>query len=82
MTTVTDLSGVESGDTICSIRDGKKWVRVLQDCDGKTVYINKLKVERSINGNKWILCLYKKLTYGTHVFYLDLDKTKIKIWKK
>ena len=81
----TDLSGVNKGDTICSVwsRKDKKWVRILKDNDGNNIYIHKLEVERSLNGsNKWILCLYESYLKDTkHIFYLD-DNLVFKIWKK
>ena len=80
-----DLSGVNKGDTICSVwsRKDKKWVRILKDNDGNNINIYKLEVERSLNGSdKWILCLYKSYLKDTkHIFYLD-DNLVFKIWKK
>ena len=79
----TDLSGVNQGDTICSVwsRKDKKWVRILKDKDGNNINIYKLEVERSLKGSdKWILCLYKSY-FPKYIFYLD-DNLKFKIWKK
>jgi len=84
----TDITGIETGDTICSIWSyvDKKWVRILKDKDGNDINIHKLEVERSLNGsNNWILCLYKlnsKDKNQKHIFHLDLDKFQVKIWKK
>jgi hypothetical protein len=44
----TDLSGVEVGDIICSIRYDKNWTRTLEDKNGININIHKLKVERSL----------------------------------
>ena len=87
MATIADLYDVKSGDIMCSVwnKTNKKWVRVLQDNEGNDVYIHKLEVERSLNGCKdWIICLYEKNKTNNnnkHVFHLDIDKTKVKIWK-
>ena len=84
----TDLTGVKTGDIICSVwsHADKKWVRTLKDIDGNNINIHKLKVERSLNGTKWILCLYKLNSTDInqkHIFYLDLDNNlKFKIWQK
>jgi len=84
-----DITGVKTGDIICSVWSStdKKWVRTLKDNEGNDININKLEVERSLNGsNSWILCLYKLNTKDKnqkYVFYLDLDSNlKFKIWKK
>ena len=58
----TDLTGLKTGDIICSVWSStdKKWVRILKDNEGNDINIHKLEVERSLNGsNSWILCLYK-----------------------
>ena len=86
---ISDITGVKNGDIICSVwcSADKKWVRTLKDNEGNDININKLEVERSLNGiNSWILCLYKPNTKDKnqkYVFYLDLDSNlKFKIWKK
>ena len=85
----TDLTGVKTGNIICSVwsKIDKKWVRTLKDTDGYDINIHKLEVERSLNGCKtWILCLYKlnsKDEKQKYVFHLDIDKySQFKIWKK
>ena len=88
MASIENLYNVKSGDIMCSIwnKNDKKWVRVLQDNEGNLVYIHKLEVERSLNGSKhWIICLYKQNRINNnekYVFYLDIDKIKVKFWKK
>ncbi len=83
----SDLSGINTGDVMCSVWSytNKKWVRVLKDIDGNDINIYGLEVERSLNGSKdWILCLYRlnsKDKNQKHIFHLDLDKVKVKIWK-
>lgn len=83
-TQVVDLSGVKTNDMICSVKilPNNNWVRTLKDRDNNEINIYKLKVERSLNsGNNWILCLYtSNSNENKHIFYLDLDKTKIRIW--
>ena len=85
----TDITGVENGDTICSVWNStdKKWVRILKDKDGNNINIYKLEVERSLNnGRNWILCLYKlnsKDKNQKHIFHLDLDVNFIfRVWQK
>lgn len=85
MSIVSDLTGVERNDIICSVWNyaDKKWIRILKNIDGEFINIYKLKVERSLSsGNCWILCLYKADdTDEKHVFHLDYEKIKIKYWK-
>jgi hypothetical protein len=88
MSIKVDLSDIKTGDIICSVwsRVQNKWIRTLKDKDNNDINIHKLEVERSLNGSvNWILCLYQlnsKDCKGKHIFYLDLDKFKFKIWKK
>lgn len=82
----TDLTGVSDGDIICSIAISpcKKWQRTIADRDGVMVDIHKLAVERSLNsGDIWILCLHNRdINKQTHVFYLNWNKTRVRVWKK
>jgi|UniRef100_A0A6C0BY24 hypothetical protein len=84
MTTIVDLSGVKTGDIICSVKisPNKKWVRILKDNDGNEINLHKLKVERSLNSSHiWILCLYNSIpNEQKHIFHLNLEKIKMRIW--
>jgi len=90
-TIITSLSGVEEGDVVCSVWSSadKKWVRVVKDEERNDISVYKLEVERSLAGggeeNRWILCLYQvcsKNLNEKHVFYLNIDKCKVRVWKK
>ena len=88
-TIITSLSGVEEGDVVCSVWSSanKKWFRVMKDNDGNDISVYKLEVERSLVGEetRWILCLYQACSKNTnekHVFHLNLDKCKVRVWKK
>ena len=84
MSIITDLSGVNEGDIICSVcvSPSKKWVRELKDIDGNIINIHKLIVERSLNSNdKWIICLNNRIPENNkHVFYLNFLKIKVRKW--
>jgi len=80
-TIITDLSGIKNDDIICSIKisPNKKWLRIIKDNENNEINIHKLKVERSLNSSKWILCLYNiDPNKQKHVFYLDLNKTLVR----
>ena len=85
MTSIEDLSGVNTEDIICSVwnKTNKKWKRIIEDKEGNNVYIHKLKVERQLNESKhWIICLYKQNRINNndkYVFYLHIDKIKVKV---
>jgi hypothetical protein len=61
----------------------------MKDNNGNDISVYKLEVERSLVGggeeNRWILCLYQACSKNPnekHVFHLDLDKCKVRVWKK
>ena len=83
-TRLVDLTGVKAKDIICSIviAPNRKCVRTLDDNNGNSINIHKLKVERSLNSGKiWILCLYNQNSEeNKHIFHLDYNKVKARIW--
>ena len=82
---ITDLSGVNKGDIICSIciAPNKKWIRTIDSNNGDHINIYKMIVERSLKSGKiWILCLYSDTPEDKHIFHLDLEKVKVRIWSK